>query len=188
MSDQPEPTSADTCRAVEVDGEIIRVRASGEHSGQEEEFLEELVRAAKEMFLTEQAVIVQRVVGVYRGWRAASPPIGTSSRWWNDRIHELGEALSHHIGAAWHPYDNPLKAREKWALRFVGILADLDRCQHGRHEGDPCGSCGGLSTGNPCLADGRVLGYGPYGNPIALPARDRKTDPAAWRLAKEKST
>ncbi|MFI1723891.1 hypothetical protein [Streptomyces sp. NPDC020489] len=185
MSNQSDPVPADTCRSVEVDGETVRVRASGELGDREQEFLADLVRAAKERFLTEQAVIVQRVIGMYRGWRAADPPIGTSSRWWNDRVQELGEALSHHIDAAWQPYDNPLMAREKWALRLVGILADLDRCQHGRHEGDPCGSCGGLSTGNPYLGPGRVIGHGVYGNPIVLPTRDRKTDPAAWRTTKD---
>ncbi|MFJ2007036.1 hypothetical protein [Streptomyces chartreusis] len=73
------------------------------------------------------------------------------------------------------------EAKDRWAYRLINILSDLDRCQHGRHEGDPCGSCGGLSTGNPYPAPGRVIGHGVYGNPIVLPTRDRKTDPAAWR-------
>lgn len=38
------------------------------------------------------------------------------------------------------------------AAEFVKILTDLDRCQHGRHAGDPCGpadACNGTSVGNP---------------------------------------
>lgn len=65
----------------------------------------------------------------------------------------------------------------KWAA----ILADLDRCEHGRHEGDDCGSCGSMSHGNPHLPPGHVIGYGLRGNQIIRPAREHKHDPAAWR-------
>ncbi|MEU3283360.1 hypothetical protein [Streptomyces antibioticus] len=67
---------------------------------------------------------------------------------------------------------------------LVKILTDLDRCQHGRHQGDPCGpadDCTGTSAGNPHLRPGTVIGYGLYGDPIVMPDRDRKHDPAAWR-------
>ncbi|WP_328439338.1 hypothetical protein OHA71_23660 [Streptomyces sp. NBC_00444] len=139
--------------------------------------------AGKEMFRTEQAAVAEQVVVLYRTWRAAGPPpLGTSvSRWWDARLLELGEALARRPGAVTKTSDTPEQARERWALRLVGILSDLDRCQHGRHEGDPCGSCGGLSDGNPNVGPGRVIGHGVYGNPIVLPTRDRKTDPAAWR-------
>ncbi|MGI5408688.1 hypothetical protein ACQEV9_18080 [Streptomyces chartreusis] len=73
------------------------------------------------------------------------------------------------------------QAPELWALAMVRILSDLDRCQHGRHEGDPCADCGGPSHGNPYAGPGRVIGHSVYGAPIVLPTRDRKTDPAAWR-------
>lgn len=42
--------------------------------------------------------------------------------------------------------------REVSKLRAMAtIVSDLDRCEHGRHEGDVCSSCGGPSKGNPCV-------------------------------------
>ncbi|MFD9248478.1 hypothetical protein [Streptomyces bottropensis] len=61
------------------------------------------------------------------------------------------------------------------------LLADLDRCQHGRHVGDACGSCGTSSHGNPHMVVGDVIGYGIYGHQIVMPDRDHKHDLAAWR-------
>lgn len=55
------------------------------------------------------------------------------------------------------------------------LLMDLDRCEHGRHEGDPCaGGCpGGYSLGNPYMGDGadddRQIGFDLVGNPIRIP-------------------
>jgi hypothetical protein len=74
-------------------------------------------------------------------------------------------------------------ARE--ASAFIEILRDLDRCQHGRHHGDPCGpagACTGTSAGNPHLRPGVVIGYGLRGDHIVMPDRDHKHDPAAWRV------
>jgi hypothetical protein len=68
---------------------------------------------------------------------------------------------------------------------WAALVADLDRCQHGRHHGDPCGpadACTGTSAGNPHLRPGAVIGYGIYGHPIVMPDRDHKHDPAAWRV------
>jgi hypothetical protein len=68
---------------------------------------------------------------------------------------------------------------------LVRILTDLDRCQHGRHHGDPCGpadDCNGTSAGNPHLRPGQVIGYGLRGDQIVMPDRDYKHDPAAWRV------
>ncbi len=67
---------------------------------------------------------------------------------------------------------------------WAALVADLDRCQHGRHHGDPCGpadACNGTSAGNPHLPPGVVIGYGLRGGPIVMPDRTRKHDPAAWR-------
>lgn len=36
---------------------------------------------------------------------------------------------------------------------LVTFGEDLDRCEHGRHAGDVCGSCGGPSVGNPFTRD-----------------------------------
>jgi hypothetical protein len=67
---------------------------------------------------------------------------------------------------------------------WAALVADLDRCQHGRHQGDACGpadACTGVSAGNPHLRPGTVIGYGLRGDHIVMPDRDHKHDPAAWR-------
>ena len=51
MTDQPEPE--DTCRPIEIDGETIRVRGSGELTEQAQEALTALVRVAKAKFAAE---------------------------------------------------------------------------------------------------------------------------------------
>lgn len=68
---------------------------------------------------------------------------------------------------------------------WAALVADLDRCQHGRHHGDDCGSCAtgtGTSAGNPHLQPGQTIGYGMRGNQIVMPDPDHKHDPAAWRV------
>lgn len=70
---------------------------------------------------------------------------------------------------------------DEWA---ISLLSDLDRCQHGRHHGDECGSCGTYSLGNPYFRPGEIIGYGRYGDPIVMPERDRKYNEQAWRSAK----
>lgn len=64
---------------------------------------------------------------------------------------------------------------------WAALVADLDRCMHGRHEGDDCGSCGGRSNGNHHLRPGTVIGYGLRGDQIVMPDRESKHDLAAWR-------
>ncbi|MFD9192953.1 hypothetical protein ACFWCA_32665 [Streptomyces phaeochromogenes] len=66
--------------------------------------------------------------------------------------------------------------------RWAALLADLDRCMHGRHQGDDCGGCGGQSKGNHILRPGAVIGYGLRGEAIVMPNRDHKHDPTAWRV------
>lgn len=66
---------------------------------------------------------------------------------------------------------------------WAALAADLDRCMHGRHEGDDCGDCGGRSRGNHHLRPGTVIGYGLRGDHIVMPDREHKHDPAAWRAA-----
>ena len=38
---------------------------------------------------------------------------------------------------------------ETWQDAAARFVSDLDRCEHGRHLGDACGSCGLSSLGNP---------------------------------------
>lgn len=45
-------------------------------------------------------------------------------------------------------YDREQAERRKLS-EYATIVADLDRCEHGRHEGDDCSSCDGPSKGNP---------------------------------------
>ncbi|MGW0837500.1 hypothetical protein [Streptomyces prunicolor] len=68
---------------------------------------------------------------------------------------------------------------------LVKTLTDLDRCQHGRHHGDPCGpadDCNGTSAGNPHLRPGAIIGYDLRAEPIVMPDREHKHDPKAWRV------
>jgi hypothetical protein len=46
-------TEPDTCRPVEVDGQTIRVRGSGQFTEQEQEFAADIVRAAKRKYAAE---------------------------------------------------------------------------------------------------------------------------------------
>ncbi|WP_309049063.1 hypothetical protein [Streptomyces sp.] len=86
------------------------------------------------------------------------------------------------------PADNTMARSLMDTQDLVKILTDLDRCQHGRHQGDPCGpadDCDGTSAGNPHLRPGDVIGYGVRGDRIVMPERDDKHDPAAWRPGSE---
>ncbi|MEU6054187.1 hypothetical protein ABZ829_27675 [Streptomyces xanthochromogenes] len=70
---------------------------------------------------------------------------------------------------------------------WVSLISDLDRCEHGRHEGDPCGdSCGTTSKGNPHMQPGTVIGYSLRRGPIVMPHRDDKYVPAAWRSTNDR--
>ena len=87
--------------------------------------------------------------------------------------------------------DASISASRRRDAGLLAVLADLDRCQHGRHHGDPCGpvdACTGTSAGNPHLRSGEVIGYGLRGDAIVMPDRDHKHDPAAWRASIEGDT
>lgn len=61
------------------------------------------------------------------------------------------------------------------------MLTDLDRCMHGRHEGDRCFDCpGGASNGNPHIREGHVVGYSIDGKPYVMPPRGQRHKAAAW--------
>lgn len=64
------------------------------------------------------------------------------------------------------------------------LMLDLDRCAHGRHAGDDCGSCEGPSRGNPHNLPGMVLGYTVHGDSIVIPEGADRHDPKAWRRAR----
>lgn len=75
---------------------------------------------------------------------------------------------------------NELKEMEELRLARR-ILGDLDRCEHGRHEGDDCSSCGGPSKGNPKFPAGEAIGYTLHRTyRIVVPPVFRRTIPSEW--------
>jgi hypothetical protein len=65
--------------------------------------------------------------------------------------------------------------------RFRRMVSDLDRNEHGRHEGDAdVGDPTGVSQGNPRLHTGDVLGYDIGGRPYVMPERGKRHDAQAW--------
>lgn len=86
-----------------------------------------------------------------------------------------------------------LTAENMRLYRWKRIVADLDRCPHGRHTGDSCagwrgpgdfdGGCrGGRSLGNPVVPPGTVIGVD-YSSTrmIQVPhGREAQLDPAEW--------
>jgi len=84
----------------------------------------------------------------------------------------------------WHEAAGYWEKSARDAARLASILSDLDRCEHGRHEGDVCGGergCNGPSHGNP-LTHGpfRQIGYDLSGRPVVVPDRGSLQDPEAW--------
>lgn len=68
---------------------------------------------------------------------------------------------------------------------YQTMLTDLDRCEHGRHQGDVCGNC--PSEGNPHLKTGDVIGYSLGGSwKYVVPEPRLRGDIHHWRvLARE---
>lgn len=65
---------------------------------------------------------------------------------------------------------------------WEAMMADLDRCRHGRHEIDPCAFCPPSgNTGNPHLKEGDVIGYTVYAKPMKVPAVEDRIHPGKWR-------
>ena len=69
----------------------------------------------------------------------------------------------------WQSFDPPRPVDTR-PLRYVAtrdLLQSLDRCEHGRHGGEPCFDCPGQLAGpNPHLDD--VIGWHVHGEPIAV--------------------
>ena len=105
------------------------------------------------------------------------------------KIESTIDGIDHALARTEKPVTETLAGRSLAdTAGLVKILTDLDRCQHGRHQGDPCGpadDCTGTSAGNPHLRPGATIGYGLRGDRIVMPDRDYKHDPAAWRVRPE---
>lgn len=82
----------------------------------------------------------------------------------------------------WKARAQQLEEEVRKLSKWANIASDLDRCEHGRHEGDVCGGtsgCNGPSVGN------RLIGHGPIGHTmngshIFSPPRSVRHDPDAW--------
>lgn len=99
------------------------------------------------------------------------------------KVHAAMTGVDHALArTAPDPDDDQAAEESRRDSALASVLIDLDRCVHGRHEGDVCGgSCGTVSQGNPHLRPGSVIGYGLRGDQIVMPNRDDKHNPAAWR-------
>lgn len=72
---------------------------------------------------------------------------------------------------------------------LANILFDLDRCEHGRHEGDICSGekgCNGPSKGNPRIRTGDVIGYTMEGHCVVMPPREFRSLPESWVMRGKK--
>lgn len=135
------------------------------------ETLSEITRDAWEATATNAALHAERAV---QGWMALD-------------IHTaLGMDVDHtddHQGyGSWADWWAELCAavRASTTRTALGdVVLNLDRCAHGRHFGDDCGSCGGRSRGNHRMPVGTVLGYHPRGR-IVVPWPKDKDNPEAW--------
>lgn len=118
------------------------------------------------------------VGGEYYAQQLADEAADQITRWWADVQEDEVTRLSAECAKG-----------ERWRR----IVSDLDRCPHGRHEGDGCagwrgpgrydGGCqGGVSLGNPLHGVDAVLGIDYSGQRlIVMPAgREDRVDPAAW--------
>jgi hypothetical protein len=66
--------------------------------------------------------------------------------------------------------------------QFQTMISDLDRNEHGRHEGDiDAFDHTGISRGNPNLRTGAIIGYDISGRPYVMPPREVRHDPEAWK-------
>jgi hypothetical protein len=75
-------------------------------------------------------------------------------------------------------------------VRCRSLLLDLDRCCHGRHQGERCYGCPtGVSPGNPHLAPGVTIGHNYAGDRWVIPTEryDRRW-PETWRISEPDPT
>lgn len=91
-------------------------------------------------------------------------------------IHQLDQALTR-SGDAISP-----DLSDSTCRLLAAVMFDLDRCEHGRHASDDCGSCpGDRSVGNLFAPPGMRIGTGLYAIPIVMPPVDKRADVNAWR-------
>lgn len=87
----------------------------------------------------------------------------------------------HHERLTWKELYEQEKERRIRAEQFQKILMDLDRNEHGRHEGDAdVGDPTGVSQGNPWIRTYEAIGYDIGGRVYRMPDRANRHNPAAW--------
>ncbi len=76
------------------------------------------------------------------------------------------------------------RERSQKETRALVLLSDMDRCEHGRHEGDDCFGCTGPSVGNKFVDKGTRIGTTLSGSPIMIPnpeeTRVDRSDAFLW--------
>ncbi len=92
-------------------------------------------------------------------------------------IYDAVDGVYHRL--TWKALSDRQQAEIATLSKWARIASDLDRCEHGRHEGDVCSSCRGPSVGN------RLIGHGPIGHTmngehIFSPARSVRHEPDEW--------
>lgn len=96
----------------------------------------------------------------------------------SDQSVMIGEDLRR---LSWREVAERARAESLRANAYLSVLSDLSRCEHGRHLGDMCSSCGGPSIGNTILTPGMVVGHDISGRPITVPARAQFASADEWR-------
>lgn len=104
--------------------------------------------------------------------------------------HVMSNLTVNHVRLTWEEAAAYYEAERNRVVELASILQDLDRCEHGRHEGDDCNGCEGPSVGNPCMVTRkyveplveRMIGYDLSGRPIVVPKPDELSNVAEnWR-------
>jgi len=96
----------------------------------------------------------------------------------SDQSVVIGEDLRR---LSWREVAERARAEALRANAYLSVLSDLSRCEHGRHLGDICSSCGGPSIGNAILPAGMVIGHDISGRPITVPATAQFASADEWR-------
>lgn len=66
-------------------------------------------------------------------------------------------------------------------MEYQDLILSLDRCEHGRHEGEMCFDCPNqVSVGNEIIPAGTVIGHWVRGVPIVVPEKNKRYSAKAW--------
>ena len=74
------------------------------------------------------------------------------------------------VQQTWHQLYERENAQREELEAYRRMVADLSRCEHGRHRGDMCSHCGGPSHGNLLLPPGMIVGHDISGRQYIVPS------------------